>query len=353
MEISTGNTALLKKKNNLFLVAAIFLLLQAFFDTLALLGRYGEVSSYRILSIVSIVLLALALIIKFDYKKRCVLIAISTAVQIAIIIVFRIIGDDLFIFSIRSLLDFIEYVSELIIWSSILLLSLGDARAKKCAPIFPFIYFFALIVQFVCAFWAGGILRELINLLAFLFIGLGFFARHTNHSNESFNQKISHEFYKPLGTHVCLLLFTFGIWNMIWVHRITKFTNMIDDEENRDPTNKLLLYLFVPFYSIYWTYKTAQRIDKLSKGYGLQSDLTTICLILAIFLGFVPPILMQEKINQMIVGDKTPVNKKVEGVEKNEYISDAEALEKFKDLLDQGVITQEEFDAKKKQILRL
>jgi predicted Zn-dependent peptidase len=33
--------------------------------------------------------------------------------------------------------------------------------------------------------------------------------------------------------------------------------------------------------------------------------------------------------------------------------SSADELKKYKDLLDQGIITQEEFDAKKKQILGL
>lgn len=37
----------------------------------------------------------------------------------------------------------------------------------------------------------------------------------------------------------------------------------------------------------------------------------------------------------------------------NEEINNADALKKYKDLLDSGVITQEEFDAKKKQILGL
>ncbi len=33
--------------------------------------------------------------------------------------------------------------------------------------------------------------------------------------------------------------------------------------------------------------------------------------------------------------------------------SSADELKKFKELLDSGIITQEEFDAKKKQLLRL
>ena len=39
--------------------------------------------------------------------------------------------------------------------------------------------------------------------------------------------------------------------------------------------------------------------------------------------------------------------------EKTSSSSQADELKKFKDLLDNGIITQEEFDAKKKQLLGL
>lgn len=162
---------------------------------------------------------------------------------------------------------------------------------------------------------------------------------------------IDSEYYVSMGKHVCLLIFTFGIWALIWTHRATKFTNIAKGEEEREPIKKLLLCIFVPFYVIYWTYVTAVRLDKIAKDRGISSDLGTVCLILAIFVGFVPPILMQSKINQII---ETPLecgsnNDKY----KNGEMETAESLEKYKELLDKGVITQEEFDLKKKQLLGL
>ena len=109
----------------------------------------------------------------------------------------------------------------------------------------------------------------------------------------------SNEFYVSLGKHICLLIFTCGIWQMIWVYKTTQFTNSAKGEDKRNPTTTLLLYLFVPFYSIYWIYKSAQRIDAIAKDSGIGSDLGTVCLILAIFIGIVPPILMQDKINEI------------------------------------------------------
>lgn len=165
---------------------------------------------------------------------------------------------------------------------------------------------------------------------------------------------VDDELYCGLTKHILLLLFTFGIWFLIWIYRITSYTNCVKDEEERNPTKKLLLCLFVPFYQIYWTYKTAQRIDKMAAAKGLQSDLSTLCLILAIFVPIIPPILMQDKLNAIA----TSKNANVTPVQNSQVANDvtagtAEELKKYKELLDQGVITQEEFDAKKKQLLGL
>lgn len=168
------------------------------------------------------------------------------------------------------------------------------------------------------------------------------------------NTVISSEIYCGMAKHVLLLLFTFGIWYYIWIYRMTGYTNAAENEEYRDPTKKLLLCLFVPFYLIYWTYKTAQRVDKMAVTKGISSDMTTLCLILAIFVPIIPPILLQDKMNNIATTNDTPSSSipKVEN-ENNTTLGTAEELKKFKELLDGGVITQEEFNAKKKQLLGL
>lgn len=113
---------------------------------------------------------------------------------------------------------------------------------------------------------------------------------------EGYNEKIKYD----LLNHVLLLLFTFGIWQLVWVYRVTAYLNCIEDEEYRNPASKLLLFMFVPFYSWFWTYKSAQRIDKLAQRAEVVSDLAVVCLILEIFAPIVPPILMQDKINKIV-----------------------------------------------------
>ena len=162
------------------------------------------------------------------------------------------------------------------------------------------------------------------------------------------------EAYCDLVKHILLLLFTFGIWHYIWVYRMTRYTNAVEDEEPRNPTNKLLLCLFVPFYLIYWTYKTAQRVDKMAAAAGISSDLSTLCLILEIFLPIIPPILLQEKMNSIVSPDvEQGAPAQAAPHRAATALGTAEELKTYKELLDTGVITQEEFDAKKKQLLGL
>lgn len=174
--------------------------------------------------------------------------------------------------------------------------------------------------------------------------------------------------YYNLGMHVVLLLLTFGVWYLIWIYRMTGYLNRVEDEQPRNSTNQLLLCIFVPFYTVWWVYQSAQRIDKLAAAKGIASDLSTLCLILAIFVGVVPPILMQDKINAIVTTDgapdqpadsaqtqtvgRAPVRQQAAASSKT-YADTAEALKTYKELLDSGVLTQEEFDAKKKQLLGL
>ena len=156
------------------------------------------------------------------------------------------------------------------------------------------------------------------------------------------------EGYCGLGKHIVLCLFTCGIWYLIWIYRTTKFLNKAPNAVQQNPANKLLLCIFVPFYQIYWFYNQGQRIDAMSKQKKLNnSDMATLCLILGIFIPIVACILMQDRINALCT------TKTVAAEKETEDDSTTEKLVRYKELLEDGVITQEEFDAKKKQLLGL
>ena len=158
--------------------------------------------------------------------------------------------------------------------------------------------------------------------------------------------------YKSLVPHVLLLLFTCGIYYLVWIYRTTDSLNACKNEEYRTPINKLLLCMFVPFYSIYWTYKSAHRIDMLGYEKGIQGDTATLSLILSLFFPILPPILMQSKLNSVIMADSaSPAVATAMQYAAKPVDNDYNDLEKLKKLYDKGVITEEEFTEKKKQVL--
>ena len=169
------------------------------------------------------------------------------------------------------------------------------------------------------------------------------------------NHIIDEEGYYNIGKHIFLCLFTFGIWYYIWIYRTTKYLNT-DDESPRNPTAELLLCMFIPFYYIYWVYKSTQRIDILAKTKGIPSDISLLCVILALFIGIIPPILMQDKINAIVTSKVKEAAPQNTGNAEQSDVSQtelADELKKYKNLLDSGLITQNEFEAKKKQLLDL
>ena len=107
----------------------------------------------------------------------------------------------------------------------------------------------------------------------------------------------------PIGKHVALLLFTFGIWLWMWVYQTTKYTNSVKDEPLRSPRSQLLLYIFLPFYPIYWSYKTVKRMSKLQPE--LASDFRALCFLSSIFVPLLNVILIQYAINPQTEYDKT------------------------------------------------
>lgn len=184
---------------------------------------------------------------------------------------------------------------------------------------------------------------------------------HTIIEEQSVHQQIqaANTIYKPISTHILLCIFTFGIWYFIWLYRATDFLNQAPEGEQYNPTNKLLLCIFVPFYQIYWFYKHGQKLDSLMKerNIGSGSDMATLCLILGIFIPIVACILMQDKFNQLctVTAAAKPIVKETpaQTPPSTKGSNAIDELKQYKELFDSGVITQEEFDAKKRQILEI
>lgn len=150
--------------------------------------------------------------------------------------------------------------------------------------------------------------------------------------------------YLSFPLHVMCMLFFGFVWEFIWIYKVTKFLNA-KTKFNRDTTVTLLLAIFVPFYTIYWTYKAAQEIDGLRQEE--TSGIAAICLVLCFVFPVAPPLLMQWKINKYSEKD-TPKETRAKSVDS---ITVAEDLKRYKELLDEGAITQDDYDKIKSRYL--
>lgn len=145
------------------------------------------------------------------------------------------------------------------------------------------------------------LISELLRIVAIFLLAKWLKDPYAKPVSETENREcIDAEAYCGLGKHIVLCLFTCGVWSLIWTYRTTKYLNNAPNAEQYNPTNKLLLCMFVPFYQIYWYYKHGQRIDAMSKQKNLNnSDMATLCLILGIFIPIVACILVQDRINTL------------------------------------------------------
>ena len=268
-------------------------------------------------------------------------------------------------FSIVFLLDFVAYALLAVFALSACEQTFVKADLTKIKELFSKLFYLPAIIYLVSSvcYLVTHIIRDVdISVLhiadsllyGIILLNLGMWLKDPyakektiteTEGNRTNNVEEQGEAYCGLGKHILLLLFTFGIWNLIWTYRTTKYLNKTPNAEYYNPTSKLLLCMFVPFYTIYWYYRHGQRIDSFTKSKGLNgSDMATLCLILGIFIPIVACILMQDKINTICTSKETNT------VSQEQPQTTAE-LKKYKELLDSGVITQEEFDAKKKHLL--
>ncbi len=149
--------------------------------------------------------------------------------------------------------------------------------------------------------------------------------------------------------HILLLIFTFGVWYCIWIYRTTGFQNNTRDFSDRNPTNQLLLCIFVPFYLIYWVYQSAKRTDIQAHDRGIPCDLGVLCLVMAFFVPILPPILMQDKFNRFSEPAQT-VQVAIRDLDPQELSA---RLRTYKQLQEDGLITPEDYEAKKNQLLNI
>ena len=120
--------------------------------------------------------------------------------------------------------------------------------------------------------------------------------------------------------HVIYLLFTCGVWELVWLYRTTKTLNEHRGEfdKERDPLACLLLSMFIPFYYLYWLYKTCKIMERKAEEQGDSCSLAVLCVVLTFIVGIVPPILVQLRLNDIAKKTYAAESKHNDGTDKEE-----------------------------------
>ena len=105
--------------------------------------------------------------------------------------------------------------------------------------------------------------------------------------------------YVGIIRHILLTCYTFFVWHYIWVYRTTEYLKATDKKGKvLNPVAQLLLYMFVPFYYIYWYNKHGHRISEIEKERGFIKDSKVeLSVVFEILSPFVASAMMQNRIN--------------------------------------------------------
>ena len=192
-----------------------------------------------------------------------------------------------------------------------------------------------------------------------------------NNEKLRIHSDVPNELFEVKNIAVCITLgiVTFGIYGLIWIFSIIKKIKLLNNEEPYC-AGELLLNMFIPFYSPYWLYTRAKKLSTAAANRNIQITVNgTLYLILALFgFGIISYAMIQNDLNEIAerlytnsINDTTFENGTVLS---NNYNSQndtrlkpvivkdpVERLKELSVLKEQGIITEEEFETKKKELL--
>lgn len=177
-----------------------------------------------------------------------------------------------------------------------------------------------------------------------------------------------YELFSEKSIAMCIFLsfITFDIYQLFWIYTMCKKIKLL----NNDTTScvgEFLCLVFVPFYSLYWVYTRAKKLsDGANKRGILIQNNSTVCLIVSILgLGIVSYALIQNSLNEIALQLTTPSGSRASNTvqmastvkpttdtsaysQANNHI---ETIKQLSELHKQGILTDEEFEEKKKTLL--
>ncbi len=291
---------MIQKNRFLSIFAGAFLLLMFLLSFSDLVSEIrwlaaGYLHFYTIVTLISYIADILLIILLFCNKKKLLLIPIGIEIFV----------NGYYLINFTSFGNVLYFIAYLLLFIFVIVSDSNKKNTLKYLWYLPAVLFLLILIcNITVVNNISYIVLSIIEMVAVALIGYRLaLDEDEDISNEE--DKIVNG-YIDMTKHVLLLIFTFGIWELVWVYRTTQFLNSISDEENRTPTNQLLLVMFVPFYFVYWYYQSAKRVDQLALTYGMISDTKIACLVLSLasclfsrLISIVSPIILQIEVNKI------------------------------------------------------
>lgn len=278
--------------------------------------------------------------------------------------------------------DYIVFILFYIIFTLLIFLTFKNIIKTRLPLIL--LSFLVMVIVFIPFIWSEQsgigqhyIISDFLRII-FLFAACGVFAISLpiNENKEKFDLKnnditddnpsnaYNSENFEKKDIALCVVfsIITFGIYGIFWLYLIIKNIKILNKEQP-EAIGELLLNMFIPFYSIYWVYTRGKKMFFAAKNRGLNIvDNSVIYLILSLFgLSIVVYCLMQNDFNSI---DKTTLYQNAGSVSSenqvrtvqitqvaNNKTESFESLQKLHLLKEQGIITSEEYENKKSEIL--
>ena len=106
--------------------------------------------------------------------------------------------------------------------------------------------------------------------------------------------------YNNIGKHIFFTFITFGVWQCIWIYNVTKNLNKVESVDRRRSSLELFLCLVLPFYYVYWLYKSAAYVEAYGQQRGKYIKINVLCLALSFVCPLISTVIIQDKINSIV-----------------------------------------------------
>lgn len=366
--------------NRLLIIIATILAGIGFFLISIRIGEYLQWGFYSytlslimdIVNLLGVLAFAILLLLIAVTKVPFKLLAIPLCLYFVPIIIFPII--NIFIFLSGSFSLWIRIISRIAVFVVLFLTLLELITTKIPAIVVTALYVVLFSIDLALFGYADysdfGVLLFLASILLMLFA----FSTGEQHSADG----EEHTFLKPQSLPLCIVLsvVTCGIYDLVWKYQLCRKIRILKDE-SADCAGEYLCLILVPFYNLYWYYTRSQRLyHGLLKWRAPASDNSVVNMVLSLFgLSIVSDAVIQNDLNKA-AGVLQFQNGAAQADKSGSPISGEEAfsgqrqapseyakaktepaneniqlLQQLSDLHDKGVLSDEEFETKKKELL--